>query len=129
MPPTPTYHNILLKLGDIQAIPETLLTIFSVTSFEKTISGNITATILDHLPQLLISPNKFVDPPSNESNVFESDWSNVDQENFVLDYFDIDWPNIFKLDEKSVNSATNNFLDTINSVLDKYSPLNKKIHQ
>ena len=41
----------------------------------------------------------------------------------MLDYFDIDWPNILKLDEKNVNLATNNFLDTINSVLNKYAPL------
>ena len=41
----------------------------------------------------------------------------------MLDYFNIDWPNILKLDEKNVNSVTNNFLDTINSVLNKYAPL------
>ena len=43
----------------------------------------------------------------------------------MLDYFDIDWPNTLKLDEKNVNSATNNFLGTINSVLNKYAPLKK----
>ena len=42
-----------------------------------------------------------------------------------MDYFDINWPNILKLDEKNVNSATNNFLDTINYVLSKYVPLKK----
>ena len=41
----------------------------------------------------------------------------------MLDYFNIDWPNILKLDEKNVTSVTNNFLDTINSVLNKYAPL------
>ena len=41
----------------------------------------------------------------------------------MLDYFDIDWPNILKLDEENVTSATYNFLDTINSVLNKYAPL------
>ena len=99
MPPTPTYH-ILFNLVNIT-------------------SGNITTTISDHLPQFLISPNTFPDPPSNKSNVFGRDWSNFDQENFVLDYFNIDWSNILKLDEGNVNSATNNFLDTINSVLSK----------
>ena len=34
----------------------------------------------------------------SKSNVFEGEWSNFDQENFVLDCFDIDWPNILKLD-------------------------------
>ena len=55
------------------------------------------------------------DPPVNKSNVFERDWSNFDQENFVLNYFDIDWPNILKIFCKNVNSTTNNFLDAINS--------------
>ena len=56
-------------------------------------------------------------------NVSERDWSNFDRENFVLDYFNIDWPNILKLDKKML--ATNIFLDTINSVLNKYAPLKK----
>ena len=41
--------------------------------------------------------------------------------------FDLGWPNILKLDEKNVNSATKNFLDTINSALNKYAPLKKLI--
>ena len=99
--------------------------IFSNVISKDIISGNITATISDHLPQFLISPNTFADPPSNKSSVFEKDWSNFDHENFVLDYCDIDWPNVLKLDEKNVNLETNNFLDTINSELNKYAPLKK----
>ena len=57
--------------------------------------------------------------------MFERDWSNFEPENFVLDYFDIDWPKILKFDEINVNAAINNFLDTINSVLNKYAPLKK----
>ena len=101
-PPTPNQY-ILFNLVDIQVILEHLLAIFSVMQFQKTISGNITATFSDYLPQFVISPNTFVDPPSNKSNGFEKDWSNSDQENFVLDYFDIDWSNILKLDDKNVN--------------------------
>ena len=91
--------------------------IFSNVISNDIISGNIIALISDHLPQFLISPNTFADPSSNKSNVFERDWSNFEQTNFVLDYFHIDWLTILKHDEKNVNSATNNFLDTINSVL------------
>ena len=103
-----------------KAVPEPLLTIFSVMSSQKTISGSTTATISANLPQFL------TDPPNNKSNVFERDWWNFDQENFVLDYFDTDWPNILKLNsmkKKNVNLAANNFLDAINSVLNKYVPL------
>ena len=84
--------------------------VFSNVISKDIISGNITATISDDLPQILISPNIFADPPSNKCNVFEKDWSNFDLKNFVLDFFDIDWPNVLKLDEKNVNSATNSSL-------------------
>ena len=73
---------------------------FSNVISKDIICGNITATTSDHLPQFLISPNEFADPPSNKSNVFERDWSNFEPENIVLDYFDIDRPNILKFDEK-----------------------------
>ena len=94
----PSWHTSLSSLS--------LLTIFPVVSSEKAISGNITTTISDYLPQFLISPNTFADPPSNKSNVFEGEWSNFDQENFVLDYFDIDWPNILKHVENNIKSVT-----------------------
>ena len=87
LPPTSTHH-ILFNLVDIQVTPEPLL-ISNVIS-KDIISGNITAAISDHLPQLLISLNTFADPPSNKSNFFERDWSNFDPESFMLDYFDID---------------------------------------
>ena len=58
--------------------------IFSNVISKDIISGNITATISDHLPQFFICRNTFADSPSNKSNVFKKD------ENFVLDYFDID---------------------------------------
>ena len=40
--------------------------IFSNTLIENTISGNLTATISDHLPQFIILPNVFSNPPSNK---------------------------------------------------------------
>ena len=74
--------------------------IFSYVISKDIICGNITATISDHLPQFLVSPNTFVNPPSNKSNVFERDWSKFDLENFLLDYFDMDWSNLLNLNEK-----------------------------
>ena len=35
------------------------------------LSGNLTATISDHLPQFLIVPNIFPNSPSNNSNICE----------------------------------------------------------
>ena len=57
---------------------------------DEIISGNITATMSDHLPQFLIALNVFVIPLSNKSNIFERNWLKFNQENFILDYFFID---------------------------------------
>ena len=73
----------------------------------------------------MVSPNTFANPPSNKSNVFEKGWSKCDQENFILDYFDIDWSNILNLNEKNVDLLTNNFLNAMNSLLIKYAPFKK----
>ena len=99
--------------------------IFSNLISKDIICGNITATISDHLPLFLVSMNTFANPPSNKFNVFERDWSKFDQEN-ILDYFDIDWSNLLKLNEKNVDLSTNIFLNDINSLLNKYA-LFKKI--
>ena len=43
----------------------------------------------------------------------------------MLDYLDIDQPNVLILDEKNMILATNNFLDAMTSVLNKYVPRKK----
>ena len=62
--------------------------IFSNIISTYAITGNLTSTISDHLPQFMIFPNVFSNhpasppaPSSNKANTFE---------NFILDYFSID---------------------------------------
>ena len=95
--------------------------IFSNT-IENTISGNLTSTTSDHLPQFIILPNIFSNPPSNKSNIYEKDWSKFAQENFILDYFSLDWNSLINND-KDVNLSFNNFLKTINAILGNYAIL------
>ena len=73
----------------------------------------------------MVSPNTFASPPSNKSNVSERDWSKSDQENLILDYFDTDWCNRLNLYGKNVDLSTNDFLNTMNSLLNKYAPFKK----
>ena len=72
----------------------------NVTSHEV-ISGNITATISDDLPQFLFFPNVLSNPSYQKSNIYEGDWSNFVQEKLVLDYFDKDWSDVLQLDQQS----------------------------
>ena len=98
--------------------------IFSSALIENTISGNSAATISDHLPQFIILPNIFSNPPSNKSNIYERDWSNFVQENFILDYFSADWNSLINND-KDVNHSFNNFFKRISAILDNHAPLGK----
>ena len=51
------------------------------------ISGNLTASILEHLPSFLVTPNIFLNVSYPKSNNYERDPSRFDQGNFVFDYF------------------------------------------
>ena len=61
----------------------------------------------------------------NISNIYEKDWSKFDQENFILDYFYVDWEDLLKIDELNVDYSTKMYLDKINMLLDTYAPLKK----
>ena len=89
------------------------------------ISGNLTATISDHLPQFSIIPNMFGNVSRNKSNIYERDWSKFDQENFILDYFSVDWEDLLKIDDLNADNSTKIYLDKINMLLDTYAPLKR----
>ena len=83
--------------------------IFSHQWIENTKSGNLTATLSDHLPQFVMLPNIFSNPLSNKSNIYERNWSNFFQENFILDYFTVGRNSLINND-KDVNLSFNIFL-------------------
>ena len=99
--------------------------IYSNVITPNNISGNITATISDHLPQFLIAPDIFSKPLSTKMNIFETDWSKFDQENFILDYLSVDWENLIKSNCGNVDQSFVSFLAKFNSILDLYAPLKK----
>ena len=63
--------------------------------------------------------------PGNKSNIYERDWSKFDQDNFILDYFFVDWENLLKIDELNADNSTKIYLDKINMLLDTYAPLKR----
>ena len=42
-----------------------------IENIYKTVSGNLTSTICDHLPQVLFIPSLFSDNPAAKSNILE----------------------------------------------------------
>ena len=85
----------------------------------------MTATISDHPPQFSKIPNMFGNVSGNKSNIYERDWSKFDRENFILDYFSVDWEDLLKTDELNADNSTRMYLDKINMLLDTYTPLKR----
>ena len=50
----------------------------------------------------------FSDKPDKKSNIFKRSWTNFNQAEFVVDYFDKDWRNILILKHGNVNVSMGN---------------------
>ena len=87
--------------------------IFSNVINTDIILGNLTAIISNYLPQFATIPNTLGNISGNKSNIYERDWSKFDQENFVLDYFSVDWEDLLKIDELNVDNSTKTYLKLI----------------
>ena len=58
---------------------------------------------------------------------FERNWSNFNQENFVRDYFSIDWKALLKIEQENINFSLETYVGKIKSLLDTHAPLNKNV--
>ena len=65
-----------------------------ITSHSNTLIDNVFSNVIDYLPQFAIIPDMFGNKLGNKSNIYERDWSKFDQENFILDYFSVDWEDL-----------------------------------
>ena len=55
----------------------------------------------------------FSDNPDAKSNIFERGWANFNQAEFVMDYLDKDWSNIFNLKHGNVNVSMEDFVNNM----------------
>ena len=63
--------------------------------------------------------------PGNKSIIYERAWFKFNRQNFILDYFSVEWEDLLKIDELNADSSTKTFLDKINMLLDTYAPLKR----
>ena len=90
-----SFTPLILQPTRITSHPKTLIdNIFSIIIDPDIISGSLTATISNHLSQFAIIPNIFGNTASNKLNIYERELNKFDQENFILDYFPIDWEDL-----------------------------------
>ena len=121
-----SFISLILQPTRITSHSDTFIdNIFSNAIDPDIISGDVTATISDHLPQVTIIPNMFGNISDKKSKNYERDWSKFDRENFILDYFSVDWEDLLKIDELNIDNSTSIYLDKSNMLLDTYAPLKK----
>ena len=118
-------YNLLLNRINRSNSITFIYNIFSNYISIELIAGNLSATISDQLPPFLIVPDIFWNPPAHKTNTFERNWLKFNHENFILDYFDISWSNILKLNMQNADVSFNNFYKAINAVLAKHAPYQK----
>ena len=117
---------LILQPTRITSHSSTLIdNIFSNVIDPDTIFGSLTVTISDHLPQFAIIPNMFGNILGNKSNIYGKDYSKFDRENFIVDYFSIDWEDLLKIVELNADNSTKMYLDKKNMLLDTYAPLKR----
>lgn len=80
--------------------PETLIdNIFSNVISIDAISDNLTGTILDHLPQIMMFPMYLlILLQADQKKLLIKFWSSY----FALDYFSTDWDDVLKFNEESI---------------------------
>ena len=99
--------------------------IFSNMAAPNIVSGILTVSILDHFPQFRAAPNIFFNSSYPNCNKYEIDWSRFGQENFVLDYFSVDWDNVLLTSNMNIDVLYKTFLEKTKPLLDNYAPLKK----
>ena len=101
------YISSQLELPPIQSL--LLIILFSNYISQEIISGNLTLTISDHLPQFLIPPHIFSNAPNKKYDISERDCSKFNREEFILEYFAIDWPHSLKIQNNDTNTSFESF--------------------
>ena len=99
--------------------------IFSNDISHEITSGNINATISDHLPQFSFVSNILSSSSTQKSNFYERDWSKFKQENFIFDCFDKDWADLLQIDQQNVHLSMDIFLNKMDFILNTHAPLKK----
>ena len=93
------------------------------TEFTSFISGNLTTSISDHLPQFLLLPNIKDHSIPRSHNLHKRNMKLFNENNFLSDINNIDWDAEIELNKNDANLSINNFYSTISVILDKYAPL------
>ena len=87
--------------------------------------GNVSSSILDHLPQFFILPEFFSKSPPTKYNIISHDWEKFNTQSFLQDFEKINWNQVLQLNKNHVNTTFENYLNTVNTLINSHAPLKK----
>ena len=92
------------------------------------ISGNITISISDHLPQFIVLDSLLgTSTDEDSSQISYRSFKNFNEENFSNDINEVSWT--FATENNNINLGFETLLRLINKTLDKHAPLKKCIRK
>ena len=99
--------------------------IFSNATSSNLVSGNLTSSVSDHLPQFLIYPNMNKNFIPKQHNIHRRNLKNLDEKKFCEDFSNINWDDIIDIEKNDTNLSFDSFFNKFNTVLNKHAPLKK----
>ena len=122
--------NFLLPLitlpTKINTLNDTLIDNIFTNQFNPDFkTGNLTIGISDHLPSFIIVPKTNQNHLPKKHNIYRRDTKHFNKENFLYDFLYVNWEKTIQINKKDVNRSFNNFMDKINTILDKHLPYKK----
>ena len=114
--------QILLPTRVIEVSKTLIDNILSSPFDSGTISGNFCHSISDHLPQFCIFPSVNLDEIVKNGPFYRQNWSKFNHEAFILDYFDIDWNQLFEKFDFDPDRCFNVFNDKVKVLVDRHVP-------
>ena len=87
-------------------------------------SWNISSTISDYLSQLFVLLYLLSNFPPKKYNSIFHDWENFNNQSFLEDFEKINW-NQIQENQDNVNTTFENYLDTVNNLINSYALLKK----
>ena len=88
-------------------------------------SGNLTVSISDYFPSFLIIPIENKQHNSQRKIQYKRDTKNFSQDDFILDYLNVDWDSKMEIDKNDVNLSTEKFFSRMSTIIDKHMPVKK----
>ena len=103
---------------------QTLIDNIFASPFDQEIqTGNITIGISDHLPQFLILQSNH--ELSKNSDIYYRDWNVFEEKEFTLKFYDNNWDDTLKLQNRDPDLSFNNFYSKILELIELHAPLKK----